>query len=201
MAWVATLPSMAASNYERQGKTLSPELMAEVEAYTRGEFVTDLMKGRRDPAALARVGRQGDGLHWPQPTFVKESGGADRQPRLPARALSRHRQDRQLVRLQRHPGRSLPWSPQGRRGDPILDAIIAPTTSAMVDFDTRVVGWKVEGRYNALSNAVNEAWENGIELTDATSDLRQAVAADPKMKVRSSTATTTSRAPISSPGW
>jgi carboxypeptidase C (cathepsin A) len=53
----------------------------------------------------------------------------------------------------------------------------------MVDFDTRVVGWKVEGRFNALSYDVGENWEKGVELTEATTDLRQAIAADPKMKV------------------
>jgi carboxypeptidase C (cathepsin A) len=30
---------------------------------------------------------------------------------------------------------------------------------------------------------VNDSWEKGVELTDAATDLRQAVAADPKMKV------------------
>jgi carboxypeptidase C (cathepsin A) len=183
MAWVATLPSMAASNYERQGKTLSPDLMAEVEEYTRTEFVTDLMKGRRDPTALSRVVSKVTAYTGLNERFVRESGG-----RIDSRAYLRE--------LYRDKGRigswydsnvtqddPFPWSPSGRRGDPILDAIIAPTTSAMVDFDTRVVGWKFEGRYNALSNDVNEAWEHGIELTDASTDLRQAIAADPKMKV------------------
>jgi carboxypeptidase C (cathepsin A) len=85
------------------------------------------------------------------PAFVRASGG-----RIDSRAYLRE--------LYRDTGKigswydsnvtqddPFPWSPQGRRGDPILDAIIAPTTSAMVDFDVRVVGWKVEGRYNALS--------------------------------------------------
>jgi len=183
MPWVATLPSMAASNYERQGKTLSPELMTEVENYTRGEFVTDLMKGRRDPAAVNRIVSKVTAYTGLNPAFVHASGG-----RIDSRAYLRE--------LYRDTGKigswydsnvtqddPFPWAPQGRRGDPILDAIIAPTTSAMVDFDVRVVGWKVEGRYNALSYDVGENWENGIELTDATSDLRQAIAADPKMKV------------------
>jgi len=42
--WMINLPSMAAANYERQGKALSPALLSEVEAYTRGEFAVDLMK-------------------------------------------------------------------------------------------------------------------------------------------------------------
>ncbi|MFI4966693.1 MAG: S10 family peptidase [Caulobacterales bacterium] len=183
MNWVTTLPSMTAANYERQGKTLSPALMKDVEDYSRGEFVVDLMKGRRDPGAIDRiVGRVTQYTGLPQ-DFVRRSGG-----RIEIGAFLRE--------LYRDKGRiasvydsnvtqedPFPWSPHDRRNDPILDAIIAPTTSAMVDFDTRVVGWKVEGRFNALSYDVGENWEKGVELTDAATDLRQAVAADPKMRV------------------
>ena len=183
MNWVTTLPSMTAANYERQGKTLSPGLMKEVEDYTRGEFTEDLLKGRRDPAAVARMIDKVTAYTGLDREFVQRSGG-----RIEIGAFLRE--------LYRDKGRiasvydsnvtqedPFPWAPQGRRGDPILDAIIAPTTSAMVDFDTRIVGWKAEGRFNALSYDVGENWEKGVELVDATSDLRNAIAADPKMKV------------------
>ena len=183
MNWVTSLPSMTAANYERQGKTLSPALMAEVEGYARGEFTVDLMKGRRDPAAVNRMVDKVTAFTGLNPEFVKRSGG-----RIDIGAFLRE--------LYRDTGRiasvydsnvtqedPFPWAADGRRGDPILDAIIAPTTSAMVDFDTRVVGWKAEGRFNALSYDVGENWEKGIELVDASSDLRKAIAADPKMKV------------------
>ena len=55
---------------------------------------------------------------------------------------------------------------------PILDSIIAPTTTAMVDFVTRTVGWKYSGRYNALSYEVNQLWPNrsdGDKRRDAIS--------------------------------
>jgi carboxypeptidase C (cathepsin A) len=183
MTWVTTLPSMAAANYERQGKSLSNAQMAEVESYARGEFVTDLMKGRRDPAAVDRLVTKVTAYTGLDPEFVKRSGG-----RIEIGAFLRE--------LYRDKGKigsvydsnvtqddPFPWAPQGRRNDPILDAIIAPTTSAMVDFDTRIVGWKVDGRFNALSYEVGNDWEPGVELTEATTDLRQAIAADPKMKV------------------
>jgi carboxypeptidase C (cathepsin A) len=183
MPWVTTLPSMAAANYERQGKALSPAQMAEVETYARGEFVSDLMKGRRDPAAVDRIVSKVTAYTGLNPAFVKRSGG-----RIEVGAFLRelYRDQGKIASVydsnvtQDDP---FPWSAQGRRNDPILDAIIAPTTSAMVDFDTRVVGWKVEGRFNALSYEVGNDWEAGVEGTEATPDLRQAIAADPKMKV------------------
>ena len=36
-----------------------------------------------------------------------------------------------------------PFAPEQRGNDPILASIIAPLTTAMVDFVTRTVGWKV----------------------------------------------------------
>jgi carboxypeptidase C (cathepsin A) len=183
MTWITTLPSMAAANYERQGKPLSPGLMREVEDYARGEFASDLMKGRRDPAAVDRLVSKVTAYTGLDATFVKRSGG-----RIEIGAFLR-----ELYRDQGKIGSvydsnvtqddPFPWAPNGRRNDPILDAIIAPTTSAMVDFDTRIVGWKVEGRFNALSYEVGSDWEPGVELTEATTDLRQAIAADAKMKV------------------
>ena len=58
------------------------------------------------------------------------------------------------------------------------------TTTAMVDFVTRVVGWKVDARYNALSLEVNRMWDRDDALRQgSTEQLRQAVAADPKLRV------------------
>jgi carboxypeptidase C (cathepsin A) len=57
-------------------------------------------------------------------------------------------------------------------------------TTAMVDFVTRVVGWKVDARYNALAFAVNQAWSHDEALrSGSATELRQAVAADPKLRV------------------
>ena len=50
-----------------------------------------------------------------------------------------------------------PWSPEQRTGDPILNGILAPTTSAMVDFVTRQVGWKVDAHYEPLNPAGERA--------------------------------------------
>src|SRR5271165_403245 len=65
-----------------------------------------------------------------------------------------------------------------RASDPIL-----ASTSAIVDFVTRTVGWKVDARFNALSSDVNRLWDRDNDLRrGSVPDLREAVAADPKLR-------------------
>jgi carboxypeptidase C (cathepsin A) len=54
-----------------------------------------------------------------------------------------------------------------------------------VDFITRTVGWKTDAQYYALSYDVNRLWDrSGPTLREgAVEDLREAVAADPKLNV------------------
>jgi carboxypeptidase C (cathepsin A) len=174
---------MAAAHYERQGKPLNSALMTDVETYVSSEFLTDFMKGSRDSAALDRLSAKVSAYTGLDPAIVRRWGG-----RIESRAFLRelyHRDgkigswyDSNVTAYD-----PFPWSPTQQSGDPILEALIAPTTSAMVDFTTRVVGWKVAARYNALSSAVNEAWEEELVTIESVSDLRKAVANDPKLKV------------------
>ncbi len=55
----------------------------------------------------------------------------------------------------------------------------------MVDFVTHTVGWKVDARYNALSYDVNRSWDRdaGSARRVGRRELREAVAADPKLRV------------------
>ena len=54
-----------------------------------------------------------------------------------------------------------------------------------MDFVTRVVGWKTDARYHTLSYEVNGQWDRDSRALrlGAVPDLRQAVAADPKLRV------------------
>jgi carboxypeptidase C (cathepsin A) len=182
LSYMITLPSMAAAKYERDGKPLTPETLAEVEAYARGEFVTDMLKGQSDPAAVGRIVDRVTRYTGLDPALVRRMGG-----RIDTQTFLRE--------LYRDQGRiasiydanvtaydPFPWAQTKRAGDPILDSIVASTTTAMVDFTTRIVGWKVDGRYEALSDTVNDNWANRSQA-ESVEDLRQALAADPKLKV------------------
>jgi carboxypeptidase C (cathepsin A) len=183
LPWMMTLPSISAANLERQGK-LSDAAMRQIIDYTRGDYVTDLLKGHSDPAALDRIVKRVTELSGLDPTFVRRSGG-----RLETQAYLREvyraegklgsRYDSNVTEWD-----PFPFSPQQRTNDPLLDSIIAPTTSAMVDFITHTVGWKYSGRYNALSYEVNKLWTGEDEMNKGSvTQLRQSVAIDPKLQV------------------
>jgi carboxypeptidase C (cathepsin A) len=178
-----TLPSITAAHLERE-KKLTSEAMADVIAYTRGEYATTLLKGRSDPDAEKRMIQRVTEMTGLDPAFVKYSGA-----RIEIGAYLRevHREEGKLGSVYDSNVTSFdpfPFSPEQRANDPILASIIAPMTSAMVDFVTRTVGWKVDARYNALSYEVNRLWDRDADLRKGSvPDLRQAVAADPKLRV------------------
>ena len=183
LPWMLTLPSIAAAHLEREHK-LTLEAMAGVIEYTRGEYASDLMRGRSDPQATDRVIRKVTELTGLDPLFVKRSGG-----RLETQAYLR-----EVYRAEGRLGSRydsnvtawdpFPYAPHQQTGDPILNGIIAPTTSAMVNFVTQTVGWKFEGRYNALSYEVNKLWHEDDDANKGSvAQLREAVANDPGLRV------------------
>jgi carboxypeptidase C (cathepsin A) len=182
--WMVTLPSITAANLERQ-KKLTPQAMADVIAYTEGEYAATLIKGHADPDAEKKMIERVTEMTGLDPTFVKYSGG-----RLETGAYLRevHREEGKLGSVYDSNVTSydpFPFAPEQRANDPILASIIAPMTTAMVDFVTRTVGWKVDARYNALSYDVGRLWERGGRdlRSGSVPQLREAVAADPKLRV------------------
>jgi carboxypeptidase C (cathepsin A) len=181
--WMVTLPSITASNLERQNK-LTPDAMKTVIDYTQGEYATTLIHGRFDQAATDKMISKVTEMTGLDPEFVKYSGG-----RLEIGAFLRevHREQGKLGSVYDSNVTSFdpfPYAPEQRANDPILSTMIAPVTTAMVDFVTRTVGWKVDARYNALSGQVNRSWSRDEEMRRGSVDqLRESVAADPKLQV------------------
>jgi carboxypeptidase C (cathepsin A) len=185
--WVATLPSIAAANLERQHK-LTADAMAPVIAYARGEYAADLLRGRSDPQALSRIVDRVTAVTGLDRTFVQRSGG---RIEIGAYLREAYREQGKIGSVYDSNVTSFdpfPFAPEQRSNDPLLESIVAPTTTAMVDFVTRIVGWKASGAYHALSYEVGEQWDDHGHDTaalrkGAVADLRQAVAADPKLRV------------------
>jgi carboxypeptidase C (cathepsin A) len=183
LPWMMTLPSITAAHLERE-KKLTPQAMAEVIAYTQGEYATTLLKGRADQEATKAMIQHVTELTGLDPAFVRVSGG-----RIETGAYLREvfREEGKLGSVYDSNVTSFdpfPFAPEQRANDPILASIIAPMTTAMVDFITRTVGWKIDARYNALSYDVNHLWDRDDDLRNGSvTQLRQAVAADPKMRV------------------
>lgn len=181
LPWMIDLPAMAAGHFEREGD-LTPQRMAEVENYTRTQFVTDFLAGTENQAATDRLSAQ-----------VAAYTGLD--PKLVRRLDGRVDIETYLREIRRDTGQvgsvydsnvtawdPFPGSAEPDYNDPLLDGIIAPTTSAAVDFITNQVGWKDDAHYETLSYDVNKAWTRDDSDSPVT-DLRKAIANDPRMAV------------------
>lgn len=181
--WMLTLPSITAAHLEREGK-LTPAAMQKVIAYTRGEYAHALMLGNSQPAERDRMIKRVTEMTGLDPTFVRYSGG-----RIDTAAYLRevHRAQGRIGSVYDSNVSAwdpFPLSPRQRSNDPLLNAIIAPTTTAMVNFITQTVGWNYDGRYYALSYRVNRLWhEDDDASSGSVAQLREAVANDPDLHV------------------
>jgi carboxypeptidase C (cathepsin A) len=181
LPWMINLPAMAAGHFEREGD-LTPERMADVENYTRTQFVTDFLAGTENKAATDRLSAHVAELTGLDPTLVRRMNGrVDIETYL--REIRRSTgqvgsvYDSNVTAWDPFPGSAEP-----RYNDPLLDGIMAPTTSAAVDFITNQVGWKDDAHYETLSYAVNKAWKRD-DTDSPVTDLRKAIGNDPKMAV------------------
>jgi carboxypeptidase C (cathepsin A) len=157
--------------------------MAEVEQYDRTQFVTDFLAGRSDPAAVKRmVAKVTEYIGLDSGLVARMDGRVDIETYLREAHRAEHKigsiYDSNVTAYD-----PFPSAAEDRAGNPILNASIAPTTSAMVDFITREVGWKTDAHYEALSHDVHRAWDRGHTNDRPVSDLRKAIANDPKMAV------------------
>jgi carboxypeptidase C (cathepsin A) len=182
--WMITLPPIVAAHLENEHK-LTPDAMHDVIAYDEGDYAAALIKGPQDPAATNAMIARVTELTGLDPQFVKYSGGRlDVGPYL--REVHREKGEIGSVYDSNVTDPDpFPYDYDQQGSDPILESGIAQITQAMVDFDTRVVGWHVDDRYNLLSYDVGRLWDRqGPDLRrGAVTDLREALAADPKLHV------------------
>jgi carboxypeptidase C (cathepsin A) len=63
--------------------------------------------------------------------------------------------------------------------------LIAPLTSAVVELTTRKLNWRPDGSYQLLNGSIEGGWDfgRGINPPQSTSQLREILALDPKLRV------------------
>src|SRR5579862_8668335 len=182
MQYVISLPSMAAIAREAKHPVTRAD-MADVENYARGEFLTDLIKGEADREATTRLADRVSALTGIDQAVTRRLAG-----RL---GISEFRRefDRGGGRVAgRYDGSVLGFDPDpdssdSHFSDPSGDALIAPLTSAAVDLTTRALKWRPDGPYHLLNRSISWDYGRAINPVQSTSDLRQILALDPKLKL------------------
>jgi carboxypeptidase C (cathepsin A) len=184
LQYVARLPTMAAVARQAKGPVIRADL-AEVERYAQGEFLADLVRGRADTEATARLSDTVAAL-----TGIEQAVSRRLAGRFGV-AEFRREFDRRDGRVTGRFDASVsgldpfPESSSYRFDDPSGDPLIAPLTSAVVDLTTRKLNWRPDGSYHLLNDEVEKAWNfgHGINPPESISQLRQILALDPGLKL------------------
>ena len=184
MQYVISLPSMAAIAREAKHPVTRAD-MADVEAYARGDFLTDLIKGEADREATTRLADSVSALTGIEQAVTRRLAG-----RLHVSEFRREFDRRDGKVTGRYDGSVLgvdpdPDSTEGHFGDPSGDPLIAPLTSAAVDLTMHTLNWRPDGPYHLLNGSVEHSWDfgRGINPAQSISELRQILASDPKLKL------------------
>jgi carboxypeptidase C (cathepsin A) len=187
LAWATRLPSMTAAARAAKGLVTQADL-ADVEQYAAGDYVTDLLRGEHDAAAVARMSAR-----------VAAFTGLD--PALVARYHGRIDMDVFLHEIGRAKGRvaspynatvsspdPFPLDPSSDYEEPIVQALIAPITSAMVSLYSEQLHWQPDDNslYRLSNESVFRAWDWGRHMyggAESVSALRTAMALDSHLRV------------------
>ncbi|MCB8819826.1 S10 family peptidase [Microvirga rosea] len=183
-AEAALLPSYAAAMRAQRGP-VTREAMQDVERYASGEYLVDLMRGLQDKEAVDRISRRVAELTGLNPDLTRRLAGRI-EPRTFQREL--RRQSGEVVSAYDanvYTADPEPHSDVTRFEDPVLSAMTAPLTSAMIDHLTRTLNYRPDGRYNLLSEGVIRGWRwgGGREAPENTDELKSALALDGSMRV------------------
>ncbi|KRR18285.1 S10 family peptidase [Bradyrhizobium retamae] len=182
LQYIATLPSYVATLREAEGPVKRADL-ADVEAYARGEFLIDLIKGQADKEATTRLADKIAAL-----TGIDQAVSRRLAGRFDLAEFRREfdRKNGKLIGNYDASVRGLDPFPDSDfylSGDPSSDTLLAPLTSATVDLLTRKLNWRPDGSYELINGAVGRAWDFGRGPPESLSELRQILATDPKMKL------------------
>jgi carboxypeptidase C (cathepsin A) len=179
------LPSLAAATLERQGKVPTRELLSEVEAYARTDYLVDLLRGPRNRAAVDRIVARVAGFTSLPEDVVRRHGG-----RLGSLAYIRevNRPDQKVASFYDASVTGFdpdPGSGNSRFDDPFTAALATPLTNAMGDLFTTRLQWRTERTYHLHGRRANRAWiwGNSPSPPEAVSALKEVLSLDTRFQV------------------
>jgi carboxypeptidase C (cathepsin A) len=172
------LPSLAATRMEAAG-SFSEAGIAAAESYAAGAYVTDMLKGVTDPAAVDRVVERVTALTGLDRDVVARVDGRVDGP-LFAREVRRDERRRASVY-----DATMASAGPGARGDPVLDALTAPLTGGMIGLYRDRLDWLPERRYQLLNRDVSRYWDwgGGRGQPEVVGALEQVLSLDPEFRV------------------
>jgi carboxypeptidase C (cathepsin A) len=184
-AYVNSLPTIAAAAREAKGQPFkSRDDLAEVETYARGEYLLDLMRGPRDAAAVERVVKRVAEISNLPPAVVRQYDGrldefiyireSNRDARTHASGY-----DTSVIGDDPDPSSYFKnWD------DPFASALAAPVTGAMINLYTKL-GWRTDLSYNLAAGDALASWQwgNSSSSVESFSQLKAAMALDPKLRL------------------
>jgi carboxypeptidase C (cathepsin A) len=185
LQYVASLPTMAAVAREKERGSVTRADMADVERYAGTDFLIDLVKGQADTDATTRLADRVAGLTGIDQAVSRRLAGRfdigefrREFDRRNGKVTGRY--DASVSGLDPYPDSS-----SYHFGDPSGDPLVGPLTSAAVDLTTRKLNWRPDGSYQLLNGEVTGAWDygRGRNPPESVSQLRQALALDPKLKL------------------
>jgi carboxypeptidase C (cathepsin A) len=183
--FVNTLPTIAAAAREAKGQLFKArEELAEVEAYARGEYLQDYMRGPRDAAALDRMVKRVSGYAALPEAIVRQYGAKFDEfiyIREANRGAGKVASGYDASITGDDPDPTVYFT---RWDDPFGTALIAPMKGAMLDLYAKL-GWKTELTYHLLSTEANRAWQwgNTTDGVESMTQLKAALALDPKLRL------------------
>lgn len=184
--FVASLPSMAATARGRKkSETLTRADMADAEAYARGEFLTDLIKGQADAEATRRLADRFATLTGIDQAESRRLAGRFDVSEF-RRAFDREggkvtgRYDASVLGFDPYPDSSA-----SNFNDPSEGPLLTSLTSAAFELHARKLNWRPTGSYELLSRTVNRKWDFGKNRSsvESMSDIRELLAADPQFRL------------------
>ncbi len=183
LSYAALLPSFAAVARGAQDRGA----LRDVEAYAAADYVIDLLKGPKELQALDRASAHVARIASLDPLFVARLGA-----RVDAKSFSRERRRRENEILSAYDADVAgfdpdPFAPESDWADPVLDSWRTPLGAAMARVVIEKLGWAVgEARYAVLNGQVAHQWDfgrGGRANAEVLSDLKDALALDPRLKV------------------